>query len=607
MRKFVSSGLFAAIAFTGATGSAHATDRTLELSPPKTRASFGSGYSSVEQEFRPQTCVSFGEEREQGQGGGADAHYKQIMNNSELADEMSLGVQAGFKVSMGVAGAQVDSKVNFLQKTQTNFFSQTILAVYKNLDAPKFIKGDIKLRDEYKSLKPSEFKQKCGDYLVLGMQEGSEFYGTVQYEIKDSSTLTDFSTSTKASGFYGPYSANLGLDYARKNASTNKNLNLTVNAISTGGNSPVTTIAELEAEYKAFPSKGKKNIVKIIAVPYEEIVADWPMKDPLAPMTSDEKLDKLATVAFAHISLITDLKFMKHNEKLFALGSQESTRKSSLAKLEKLTSDFESALDALRKDAKGCDTEFSAKCESLFTKWEKWDAADQYEKLPQRYTSTCTGFTLKFENWKANGFPGTIFANNRHGKDDNFGNNKVKVTAKFKLKPKGKQLEASMDLKVAEVGKKGFGHINEDTYFTGSDSGIIFDLAGASMPGADLSKCSFGKPIVAKGPDDGSASAESGKGGQDKLQVKGKGLVQKMTCDISTKKNMKISCTGFQFDDMPLNLVSEQDADADKGGGKSGAGEAIKNSRADSKKNKAKHAPKSSKGGKGKKGGKKGK
>ena len=420
MRKYVTSSLLAAVAFTGATRSAFATDRTLELSPPKTRASFGSGYNSIAQEFKPQQCVTFGEEREQGQGGGADAHYKQIMNNSELADEMSLGVQAGFKVSMGAAGAQVDTKVNFLQKTQTNFFSQTILAVYKNLDAPKFIKGDIKLRDEYKSLKPSEFKEKCGDYLVLGMQEGSEFYGTVQYEIKDTTTLTDFSTSTKASGHYGPYSANLGLDYAKKNGSKNKNLNLTVNAISTGGNSPVTTIDELEAEYKAFATKGKKNIVKVIAVPYEEIVADWPMKDPLAPMTSDEKLDKLATVAFAHISLITDLKFIKHNEKIFALGTEEKTRKGTLTQVEKLTSGFEAALEGLRKEAKGCDTEFGAKCEALFTKWEKWDAADQYEKLPPRYTSTCSGFTLKSEAWKANGFPSIIHVNNRHGQDDNF-------------------------------------------------------------------------------------------------------------------------------------------------------------------------------------------
>ena len=593
------------LAFAGIAKPAQAADRTLELAPPKTRPSNGSGYSSVEQEFKPQVCVTFGEEREDGQGGGSDDVWKSISSNSELADEMALGVQVGFKVAMGVASASVDTKVDFLSKTQTNFTSQTILATHKSLDAPKFIKGDIKLKEEFKKLKGSEFKAKCGEFMVLGMQEGSEFFGTVQFEIRDSSAMTDFSTATKASGSYGPYSANAAFDYAKKSSNKSKLTNLTVHAITSGGNLPMTTIEDFEREYKAYPTKAKKSIIKIIAVPYEDIVADWPTGNPLAPMTADEKLDKLTEVAFAHVSLITDTKFITRSKELFALGTSENNRKAKLGAVENLVSVYEKQLDDLRKNAKGCENDFNSKCEALYTKWEKWDAASEYDKLPQRYTSDCSGVTLKGDTWGMK--LQSIDVRKNKGKDLEFGNNPVKLTANLDLSPKGKELLATMSIKLAEVGKEGFGHINEDTSFSGSDNATVYTLEKDPM-GNDMSRCSFGKPPFVGKLVEGHAGhleESTGKKPDDSHKfTKGEGLIRKMTCVIGAKgkKNEKgaLSCSNIVFADLKLNLLSEQDTAADDGKSSGSGAAAHKKARDKAKSAKNTSKPKRKKSGQGK-------
>ncbi len=582
--KFV--GLLGALALAGLAKPAAAIDRTLELGPPKTRASFGSGYSTVEQEFKPQVCVTFGEEREDGQGGGSGDVWKSISNNSELAEEMNLGVQVGFKVAMGVVKASVDTKVNFLSTTHTSFSSQTIFASRKSLDPAKFIKGDIKLKDEYKTLKPSEFKNKCGEFMILGMQEGSEFFGTVQFEIRDTKTLTDFSTSTKAEGSYGTYSANVAFDFAKKKDNQQKLTNLTVNVITTGGNAPATTIEDFEREFKAYQTNAKKAIVKLIAVPYEDIVADWPIKDPLAPMTADEKLDKLTEVAFAHVSLGTDVKFIKQNKDLFALGTTEKNRKAKLTAVEKLIVGYDSALEGLRKDAKGCDTDFSAKCEKLYAKWEKWEPADEYAKLPQRYTSNCNGITLKGTDWTAPKFPSEIEVKDRKGKDASFGNNPVKFTASVSLKTEGKDLLANMTIKAeewntkkkglftkkSEVGKRDTSVMQDTSYSGSSGKSAVFKLVSDPIIG-DLSQCSFGAPAYTGGGSDvaGSLSETTGKKPQEGTPItidKGaKGILRKMKCSLTQNGKDGATCDSFDFADVKLNLISEQDVKAD--GGKS--------------------------------------
>lgn len=575
---------------------AHAIDRTLELAPPKTRASYGSGYSSAEQEFKPLVCVNFGEEREDGQGGGSEDVWKSVSTNSELADDINIGVQAGFKVAMGVASASVDTKVNFLSNTQTNYSTRTILATHKNIDAPKFIKGDIKLKDEFKTLKASEFKAKCGEFMVLGMQEGSEFYGTVQFELTDTSALSDFSTSTQASGSYGPYNANAAFDYAKKSSNKKNITNLTVHAVTSGGNPPMTTIEDFEREYKAYPSKAKKSVIKLIAVPYEDIVADWPTGNPLAPLTADEKLDQLTTVAFGYTALITDTKFITHHKDLFALGTSSENRKAKLSAVEKALSAYEKAYDELRKEAKGCDTSFTPKCEALFTKWEKWDVADEYEKLPQRYTANCTDIMVPATNWGA-GLPPKIEVAKGKGKDLEFGNNPVAVRAELDLKAKGKELVAKLHIKLAEVGKTGAFHWNEDTSFTGKSEGTIFRLESSPMTG-DLSQCVYGKPpFQGKEHEDHAGLLEDTTGRKPKKGEPvefsgGKGLLRTMDCVVGAKggKSEKnaLSCSNFKFADTKLALLSEQDVAAD-GGKTAGTGVADgKKSRQKSKASKKK-------------------
>ena len=63
-----------------------------------------------------------------------------------------------------------------------------------------------------------------------------------------------------------------------------------------------------------------KRVLRLIAVPYEDIFTDWPMKKSLASLRSDRLL-KLADVAWDLTALQEDAEFLLHNERLFAAGT----------------------------------------------------------------------------------------------------------------------------------------------------------------------------------------------------------------------------------------------------------------------------------------------
>ncbi len=640
--------VFGVLTIVGTTQSAFAIERTLELPPPKANASWGTGYSQAEQEFKSISCVDYGDAFDQGAASPGVDTFERVVTNSELVDAMDIGVQTGFKVSMGAFKASLDAKVGFLEQTSTSVHSVTMLATIKRNDSPKFIssKTEVKLKPQYKSLSPAEFKAKCGEFVVVGVQTGSEFFGTLQYEVKNVALKTEYDVGIKATAAYTAYEAQAAVSLKKKKESNINTDTLKAKIISTGHSGAVTGDGPTAEKkfFKAiddFTRKGGKAITKLILVPYDEIVEDWPAKNPLAELSPEDKLDKLMDVAFGHKSLITDMGFITHNEKLFATGTTPAIRKKRLAMVETQIDEYKRSLTALQHDARDCDKKWDDKCEKLFKKFENWETQDEFEKLPERYTSTCSGV-------KINEVGSTIVKTSENflatqnlslaKADRSIGSSPLRVIGKLSLKAQGKTLHARLGITASEWGNDN--HRGDDgTQFANGngDEATWFKLEDLSPIGPDYSKCRFAredeggpynkdidvvvKPkkipeaLLAKLPAaarkkmlaltdkearyagylEFKTGPSPGKTATNIPITAKKGALRKLVCNFSAL-DMKgdPTCTQVVFADVELNLISEQDDEADADIGASKKPKKSKKSKARAKKSKA-SVPKHSK------------
>ena len=88
-----------------------------------------------------------------------------------------------------------------------------------------------------------------------------------------------------------------------------------IRVTSSGTNSASLTIDDFLAQVKKFPgANGPKQTYKLKAVPFENIVANWPVSDPLAPLTAEQKLTHIAEAAWGLTALIADSDYVDRGE-----------------------------------------------------------------------------------------------------------------------------------------------------------------------------------------------------------------------------------------------------------------------------------------------------
>lgn len=376
---------------------ASALDKYLDLEPPQTKSGLGYGYNSVGREFVLRQCVQFAPGLVEGGSGasGEDFKFSSIISNAQLADEMGLSVATKFSASMGLASASASAKVDFFQSTRTNFLTHTILASYHNVEPMKYVAGDIALRPEYLALVGTPaFRQQCGDYLIVGEQQGRWFFGTVQLSVKDTATESKLAAGGAVDATYGTFSAEASVNTLDKMKQASSTQDLQIRVTSSGTSSASLTIDQFLAQVNAFPgAKGPKQTYKLKAVPYEAIVANWPVTDPLAPLTSEQKLTRLAEAAWGLTALIDDADFVTQNAKLFALGTTPGKRQARIAHIKARRNWYQGQLDELRSKARDCDVDWtgSPACETLYNRWKDFEefAVGEYDQLPARYVSDC--------------------------------------------------------------------------------------------------------------------------------------------------------------------------------------------------------------------------
>ncbi len=590
--RHIAHTVLGALALLGLACPAHAFEQTLELRPIGP-APLGSGYASVEKQYRPKVCVQFGPGRSSGIGGGVTNSFYQVLNNSELLDRMDLGVTAGFDLAISGVTVGFDFKMTFAKEVSTNLFKQTVLAAYMDLDAPSFIDGDITLKPEFAGKSPEEIKASCGDFLVVGRQEGKEFYGTAQWEISKATTAIDFDLATALKVAFETGGVEAALTTLSKYKKTDSMDKLDIKIATTEGSAAVQTMGGFLEQYDKFPKTSKKKTVKVIAVPFKDIVTGWQQGSALA-FTNETMLQQLVDVAYGHMALIADLDFITVNKSLFALGSTKALSDIRFAILKGAKAKYMADLVQLRKDAKGCDTNFGTKCSAVYEKWKLWSLADQYAAIPERYTSSCEGVTIPgapqtltvdgANGWSLlNGADKVIPFPGHSGGDSYMGNHAVKVTASLALTPSSnrKSLDAKLKVKLAEVGHTSNGKPLwlQDTSFEDSISGKVFDLAtpaSTALLGTerDLNRCKFkSQPFVGKlikgyaGYIEHTTGKHPAKDVHHIITPSGaSGILSSLSCVVAAHlgQSKKIECKAPAFKDTALALINEQDEDADE-------------------------------------------
>lgn len=376
---------------------AYAIDKYLDLEPPQTKSGYGYGYNSISREFVLRQCVQFTPGVVEGGSGASGDSFKfsSIVSNSQLADEMGLSVATKFSASMGVASVNASAKVDFFRQTKTNFLTHTILASYNNVEPMKYIAGELTLKPEYLALVGTPaFRQQCGDYVIIGEQKGRWFFGTVQLAVKDTTTESKLAAGGTVDAQYGTFAAEVGVSTINKMKEASGSQDLQIRVTSSGTNSASLSIDQFLAQVQAFPgANGPKQTYKLKAVPFESIVANWPSTDPLAPLTSEQKLTRVAEAAWGLTALIADSDFVSQNHKLFALGTTPAKRDARKAHIKARRGWYQTQLDDMRSRAKNCDVDWSGTpaCEQLYQQWKDFEAfaVNEYDQFPARYVSDC--------------------------------------------------------------------------------------------------------------------------------------------------------------------------------------------------------------------------
>lgn len=585
-----------------------AADQYLELEPPKTLTGRGYGYNSISREFVLRQCVQFGAGLLDGSGASGDEFkFSSIVSNSQLADEMNLAVNTKFSASMGLVSANASSKVDFFQTTKTNFNTHTILAKYHNVEPMKFVAGDINLKPEYLAMVGTPaFRQQCGDYIVIGEQKGRWFFGTVQLSVRDTLTESKLAASGVIGVEYATMNAEVGVSTINKLKQASNTQDLEIHVTSSGTSSASLSVDQFLQQVQAFPGQnGAKQTFKLMAVPYEDIVANWPVGNPLAPLTSEQKLTKLAEAAWGLTALIDDSDFMVQNAKLFALGTTPAKRDARIAYIKSRRTFYQAQLADMRNRARDCDVDWAGKpaCESLYNTWKDFEdfVVAEYDQFPMRYVSECYAArdasdgiqsklrqalattTGQFSNTKGDREMGggpVNFSANLTFKSDHTGGDPLDV----------RKLLSTLKIRMEESKA-------DHTTFETTLKTPVFDLAAPS-PGETLAQCSYRgtgvnsefvtadagaicaplKVLNKKAYDDCVAGLQnakyhgmlSGKTGEDPrtetFNKNSRGVLTSMKCTVDSNAGNDtpmIGCQSIDLRSIQLDLVNRQDVVAD--------------------------------------------
>ena len=572
---------------------------------------YGWGYDTHRQSFKS-ICVTY-DRNSTLKSGSPYYHsfFKFAQSTSEVKDDLKLSVDASLKI-LGATTYKASDKLNLVQGTKTCTFNQSLYAGVLDYKKPIFLDlGTVSLKPEFAQLvregKMGEFRQKCGDAFVIGIQEGREFLGTATIKKQTLKSWTKFANelNVSAKGAWG--NASMGTKLATALEKSFGSSQIEVNTYSTGSSmlNP-TNIEELVEYYKKFhTTNGETKTVKYIIASYS-ILPNYPLQNPLNQNTKETYMATLITSLWDLKSGIEDANYVisRETQELFALGTNPNIRRKHISYVRAYRDTWQKEFDKLLKATKQCNKHFTKKCEMLAKYYKRyrnfideWDAV-----MPQKYLSDCKTPIRLPKDAFANIASGIQKIQQRvHGDSEGGGGkSKTRIVVVMRIMPDGRLLKAQLSLARIEWKRphsKGFpieARMKGESAWGLFVKAPIFDLDNPFAYGvrveSNLKYCTYNRatggiktPIVRNIPPaapyfarlgfktrrstaNGYIDEMTGRGPRgDQTFANGKGVLDYIVCEADRKgSDDRLTCKEIGFKQVELDLVSVQDLQANK-------------------------------------------
>ena len=436
---------------------------------------YGYGYDSSTGLFKGQ-CVEFTSTQEHnGSRAGSDhLNYKLIENNYEIVTDSGMSIKSSIKATYGAGSASIKNKTDLLRKTKASTYNLTIFAYALYYDEPKIrYLSHTKLKNQYRSLlndpkKRPEFKQRCGDSFIIGLQTGKEFLGTATVKTQTLQQSIKLASSTGLGVKYTNYEGKADVNITDAIESIFGSNNFEFNVYKTGGsNEKPTDLKAFKRMYENFGKGGSSTVVKYIVLPYT-FLDDYPYQDPFMTDTQSEALGYLAEALWDLRAAIEDAQMVisspsELGKSLFALGTKPKIRQKRIEAIKRYRNAWQEEYDNLVKAAQKCDKEFTNECLKLANFYRNRDISSiSYKVLPERYMDDCYSpikIDVKSLPDFTNAFGAMKGEFDRIAGDGETGGNPVRVTAIFNVEvenhdKKGKLIGTLAIARIEWKGKK---------------------------------------------------------------------------------------------------------------------------------------------------------
>ncbi|GAX86993.1 conserved hypothetical protein [Lebetimonas natsushimae] len=595
-----------------------AVDHLTIEAQPDSPATFGWGYDTKQKQTKSM-CVEFtsmdtyyaGEPKK-------ETIFTLAENNSEIVKNSGLSASASLKALVYGGTVSANNKTTIVGKTEASQYNLTLFASVLDYDPPKFIHiENVRLKPEMIEMlndpkRKAEFRQRCGDGFIIGIQEGRDFLGTATVKKQTLKQSTELATETGLGVKYPGYEGKADVNYTEAVKNIFGSSNFEIRTYSTGADMPnPSNVDELKKYYENFSknSNNYKRTVKYIVVPYS-ILPNFPSQNIFYGDTKEAYIGYMADVLWDLKAAIKDAEFVlsPYTQSFFALGSNNIIKKRRINAIYRYKDKWQKEFKDLLKAAKQCDKKFTKKCESLasfYNEKRRLQLENIFSKvLPDRYISDC------YSPVEINLNDGVRVGNNIvnlstafNGKfdviegDTETGGNKVRVVAQLKLRPENRRLRADLSVAKIEWKKsryKGMPLVTKNKKINPGDSGFarqiseyIFDLDD-DRGHRSLKTCTWSRPLTKnlrrlipglKGY--GNFRRYGFDGGYvygliDSISKKdaryqsdygpGRGLLKKIRCEVDAKgrHDNELGCEKVEFKTFYLNLVSLQDQFANR-------------------------------------------
>ncbi|MCF6200528.1 MAG: hypothetical protein L3J42_00100 [Hydrogenimonas sp.] len=586
---------------------------------PDSPANYGWGYDSRKKQSKG-VCVQFSStDTYAGGASKQESHYELAESTSDIVKKSSLSGSASLEAVAGTAKISTNNKTGVVANTEASNYNLTLFASAYRYDEPIFrYLESAQLKDDMRALledpkKRGEFKQRCGDGFVIGIQKGRDFLGTATVKKQTLKQSTEFTSKTGVGVKSTGYSAKADVDIAKTLISTFGSSNFEVHTYSTGSDDPnPSSVKEFKSYYRNFfkNSKDYKRTVKYIVLPYT-VLADYPYHDVLKGDTKDDYIGYMADALWDLKAAIKDANFVlsPDTQKLFALGTKRNIKRKRVNAIKKYKRAWKKEFNDLLKAAQKCDKNFTSKCEQLASYYRDDRRLSDltYKVLPDRYIDDCyspvtlnlndpsSRFYAKLAQAAGNSFD--VVAG-----DSETGGNHVRVASVLKLKTDKRKLKATLGIvKIEWKGKSYYGKplvVSNKKYNKGdsayakkiSDYIIDLDNKNPKNPSIDrsLKTCEWRNPndpikmkpfrglgglsgLRVYGFDGGyvygKIDAISKKDARGQIEFgPGKGLLTSIRCEVDAKgrHDNRLGCEEVTFRSFQLDLVSSQDRAANR-------------------------------------------